>query len=359
MTKFLTKIRAINLPAQRTIDRISLFFAVVFVALNLIWSTPGSLPVLMFMLAVHIFVWMAKIYQQSLYSGMAYGLILYWILWLEGVFAQYPVLSAAAVIGSFLVVFISNFSSAAASGVLSGYWILSLYIAAQNVTSLSPIDFADYVFSFWMIGEVTSHWPFLLIMGGLLWLFAVPTPASKQKLTMKLAPLLMWMNVPFAYAFLEGYMQNAEPMWQVFAGYALISYLIYRSIMRQELASAAFAYACIAFVVCYWVRMEWAIEDFYFLLYVPVIVLALVFISKFTAHMALGLVFGFWLVFFWYYLTVGTGVWVPTFVYALSLDRIFSLIKDSWPWIAVCGLLLERRWFIPLIISLLQRLRTR
>jgi hypothetical protein len=357
MSKLLTQLRVIRLPVLNGIDRLCLLLSLIYAGVGLFWKQESSMPTILLLVSVHLFTYLAKIIRQPLYSAFACSLIALSVCLTEGWFAAYPAAAACLVIGAFLLVLLGSVDSAAASGFVYGFWLMMLYLMIRDGMEGTLRNMVFTLFSDRLTLEALSHWPFCLIMAGLMWLFAERTPAPQRTFSQSLAPFLVWMCVLFICAALEGFARYEPSIVREVIIYACISLLVYRSVMNDERLSAALAYAGIAFIICREVREVWEISDFYFTLYVPVIVLILVYVTKMTAHLALGLMVGWWLVWAWSYMQAGTPEGLPSLYDHLELSSLFRLALDAWPVLLVCGLLLERRWVIPFVVTRLKKLR--
>jgi len=353
----LTKLRVIKLPVLTGIDRFCMLLSLIYAGVGVFWRQGGFMPTILMLVAINLFTYLAKTIKQPLYSAFACSLITLSVCLMEGLFETYPTAAACLVIVVFLLVLLSHMDSAVASGFVYGFWLMMFYLMIQNGMDGTLGDMVFTLFSDFSAYEALSHWPFFLIMAGLMWLFAERTPAAQRTFTRSLAPFVVWMIVLFIYAALEGINRYEPSIVPEVIGYACISLLVYRSVMNDERVSAALAYAGIAFVLCREIREIWELSDYYFTLYVPVIVLILVYVTKMTAHLALGLMVGWWLVWMWNYFQAGTSAGLPSLYDHLEPSAMFQLAIEAWPVVLMCGLLLERRWVIPFIVSMLKKLR--
>ncbi|WP_174733508.1 hypothetical protein [Mesobacillus harenae] len=347
----LTKIRFIDPKALIRLDWILLLLSFGFIYFY--YHTGFMMPVdlIVYMAAISLLNYLSKRYNDVLAAALGYSLTAFFLLLYSIGFDGPAKLLFFAPFILFFIVLFKNFPSSFLSGILLGYWMLCFYLAFQNMNSGMP--HLTYAFSFPIFLNIMENSEFLLMIGAVLFLFSKPNqyrPASK---TMKLARTWFWMSIP---VFIIAYKNDNLAELQGAAIYLALTWIAYTSLKKDKILLSSVAYAIVAFIACYFIRQEYSIENFYFLLIVPLLVLLLVNYFKISAQFFVGFFLAFWVVqIYAIYKVADAGVY-QALSSVLTVNGIKEAISYLWLFLLTGILLAQNKGLLNSIITYLEKL---
>ncbi|WP_456279018.1 hypothetical protein [Bacillus sp. AK128] len=345
----LKKMRFIEHRAIQSIDRI--LFVLSFGYLYLYFQYGYAIDMLstIFIISIHGFNFLSKAKANSLFAAFGYSLLSFAIL-----YYYYPNVGDMKLLFFlpfilFFVVLFSNFPSTLLTGFLVGFWVLLFYFAFTNGWSGIYTILASYA----NYNIVINHIYFLFMTAAIIYLFSKTKPYYGVTKTTKIAQLLVWLGIPFILVVIND-SQPAEGI-QIAGIYMLLAIVIYRSFIANKIILSSIAYAMVTFIGCTFIKEYFSIENFYFVLIAPLLILLLVNYYKMSVRFLIGFVFTYWFIqLLIFYKGLDNGV-VITLEGIFSRDGIMSSIKYGWIPVIVGLFWSQKSSSINLIIQYLER----
>lgn len=320
----LRKLQFIDRKAIQSIDRLFVFFSLGYLLLYFQNGSTINIGTTLFIVAIHVFNYLAKVQSNVLYAGFGYSFVTFGLL-----YHFYPNVADMKLLFFipfilFFVVILREFSSNLLTGFLMGYWGLLLYF---TFTSGAP-GLRAFLFHYGNYHAILEHVLFLVLTALILFLCSKVYPYQRTTKTIKVAQLLVWIGIPFVLIVWNG--ANPAEELKTAGIYIVLAIIMYRSLILDKTSLASIAYAIVTFIVCTFIRQHFAIENFYFILLATLLVLLLVNYFKINVRFLIGFVFTYWLIqLIVLYQGLEKGV-VPTLEVIFSKDGITAAIKYAW-----------------------------
>ncbi|WP_419871489.1 hypothetical protein [Candidatus Pristimantibacillus sp. PTI5] len=346
-----TKYRVIPIGMLITLDILLFFLSLGFyIVPKSLEHTALSGGMLGFIIILHFAIMMSKLARSPVFGALAYSMISYalvfkWLALPENLW------TGMLPIAVFLLVLFAEFTTNLASGLIYGSWLFLISVIVRL-----PQQEGEYKLQYFFGPEgaasVIEEPIFIILIAIIVFVFSKPHGYDKITHSEKLLKVLLWLNLPFWIVFFQ---TKGEPNTLKFAaGYLVISWAVHRSLKQQSYGLAALAYGFIAFVLCYMLRLQFEVESFNFVILVPIVVALLVKITKMSAHSAVGLLCGYWLLLYGQLLMSGKDK--PISMAELLTFPGLQYVVSSYVFLLICGLLLERKWIIGSLIKWLEGL---
>lgn len=342
-------LRFIKHKTIQSLDLVLLFLSAGYLYMYFQEGHGFSMVTPIFIIVIHLFNLLSKTTGNGLFASFAYGLSGFAIL-----FLHYPIMSEMKwlFIVPFIIFFYVLFSSLTStllSGFLFGYWLLLFYFAFS-----SPLSGLNTVFAIYTNDRVVvDHLYFLIITAIIFFLFTKVQPYQRTTRTMKVSQLFVWLVVPFVLTALDG-PDSAEGL-KIAGVYFVLTILMNKSLKTDDSRIGSFAYAIVTFIFCLYLKQFIGLENIYFQLIVPLIVLILVNYFSISVRFLIGVLFAFWCIqFIHLYQNLEQG-FVSALDMILSENGIMDALKFFWIQVLIGVIWSVKTSLIDRLINTLER----
>ncbi|WP_042459986.1 hypothetical protein [Neobacillus dielmonensis] len=291
----LKKIRFIDPKVIVKLDSIFLLLSLAYLVNYFRYQSSFNGEGYLIIAAVSVLNYFSKKRKNSVLAALGYGFTAYLVI-----FQHIETGGASSLIWLPFILFFAalffNFSSTFISGFLLGYWMLLIYFTSQSEINGSILGLFENAFSVQALYNVTLDYKFLLLTGLIVFLFSKLIQYKPISKTMKFSQTWLLLSIPFViFAVQSDSFEELSMQFSVSAIYILLVWFTNASIKNNNSLFSSFAYFILTFVLCYFIKQVYQIENYYFMLIVPLVILILVNFFKINARFMVGFFLAFWL----------------------------------------------------------------